>query len=89
VIDKTQFRPIGQIDFCDVTHHPDNLFDPLCYQVGSARRVTLAHDYTGSQPRSNSFQALAQWMDDNGIRLIQIEQNLGHGNYRAIIGIRQ
>ena len=86
MIDKALYRPIGQIDFVDLTNHPSLLFDPLRYQSGRASNVTLAATYTGSRPRSWRFQDLAAWMDDDGIKLIHIDQMMFRGNYRAIIG---
>ena len=80
-------KPIGQIMVYDPACQPRKLLELGRYQpAGKARSVVLDRNYHGPIPSQNTFAALADWMDNNDIRILSCEMTTSK-LYRVIVGM--
>ena len=87
-ITKRQLHPVAQIVLDDPRHRPEQLLDPLCYQTGRARTVTVSATSNLLPPRDNRLATVAAWIDWHQLHIISAEQTIST-RYRVILGTLQ
>ena len=85
---RRQIHPIAQIILDDPGHRPELLLDPLRYQTGRARSITVSAGATIRPPLDNRLATVAAWLDWHCLHIASAEL-VSPRRYRIVVGMLQ